>query len=583
MSYRTNRRDFMKVVGAAGAAAAMHPNALSGGQSTSPPPLQRPNIVYLFSDEHRYQSMGFTETPAVRTPNMARMAEEGTSFEHAISNNPVCVPHRCMLLTGMWCHRTGAVENSGGLAPWDRTLGHVFSEAGYATGYTGKWHAGANPQHAGFDWLMFWGNTNDHWNSWWRDANGSNQKHDYDQYNAVGMTDQALEFMAAKAGSQQPFFLMVAWNPPHAIFTDPPEDKKALYPDAAALPWRENVPDSKKENWWDNYQGYHAHITAIDEEIGRVRAKLEELGIANNTIVIYTSDHGSMMASNGLGNKRHPNEESCRVPFLVTGPGIPAGQVRQELFGTVDIFPTLCALAGIPIPEACDGQDFSNNILGRSRISDPQTQLLMHVAREGASKHLEEGQEPSHEWVATSSDALFYRGVRSKRYTYTINHAGEWQLFDNVEDPLWQNNLIDDPALESTRQELRAQLEGWLEKSEYPFLSDEHLAMDLPALILQQAVDRALEIPLHHVVTRLKLTPAQYQPLPALRTRYYDDRGFPRDQEVDGSPWHVASRRVASDIRNLLDAEQKTRFDEMIKQEDWYDGPLAAVSVQIHH
>ena len=551
----SSRRNFLKTAGAAGVAVCAMPRRSFAGAK------QRPNIIYLFSDEHRYQSMSFTGMPALKTPNMEKMAQRGTSFEFAISNNPVCVPHRCMLLSGQWPHRTGAVENSGGLAPWDKTLGHVFHESGYATGYTGKWHAGGFAAQAGFDWHMLWEGTDDHWNCSWIDLHGAGKTEECKAYQPVKMTDQALEFVDAHAGNDQPFFLMVSWNPPHANFKDAREEDKALYPDATALPWRGNAAESTKAKWWDDYQGYHAHITAIDEQIGRIYERLEKLGMLDNTIVIYSADHGSMMNSHGMGNKRHAEDESCRVPFLMTGPGIPAGQVRKELFGSIDIFPTLCALADVPVPAFCDGQNFSANVLNRPSSCDPESQLLMHVAMAKASK--KGGTAASPEMVEKTSGAPFFRGVRGKRYTYTVGTKGESQLWDNLTDPLQQKNLLADPAFEEVKKKMRGELDGWLAKAEYPFLNEAYRQMPLPKSILQQAADRATNLPLHHVVTRLKLSPEQYAAIPQIRSRYYGDDGKPKDRTAGKVSWERAEQAVVNDIRDILTEGQKTLFDKM--------------------
>jgi len=559
------RRDFLKTVGAAGAALAVSPKVLLGDDARKGKPVKRPNIVYLMTDEHRYQSMSFTEAGEVKTPNMAAMARSGVSFDYAISNNPVCVPHRCILLSGKWSHRTGAVENQGGLGPWDRTLGHAFGEAGYVTGYTGKWHAGGYPAQAGFDWHMLWGNTNDHWDSYWTDIHGENKRHECKSYQPITMTNQALDFLDRYASGEKPFFLMVSWNPPHYVFQDAPEEKKALYPDADALPWRKNAADGTKEKWWLNYQGYHAHVTAIDEEIGRVFRKLDELGVRDNTIVIYTSDHGSMMNSHGKGNKRHPEEESCRVPFLVTGPSVPQNKVRKELFGTIDIFPTLCAVAGIDIPDFCDGQDFSANVYGRRGACDPESQLLMHVARAAASRRLK-GAPVTPGWVKTSSDAAFFRGVRGKRYTYGVDCDGEWVLWDNEADPFQMKNLINDAAYTDVRKKMGEELDAWLAKAEEPFLNEKYLAMSLPESILQQAVDGAVRLPLHHVVMRLKLTPEQFAKLPDIRAQFYDERGHPV-MEGAGNRWERAAQQTAVEVRKILDAKQQGAFDRMMERQ----------------
>ena len=553
-----SRRDFMKAAGMTGIYLAMPGCQLrdvaSGGR--------RPNIVYLFSDEHRYQSMSFTEFPAVQTPNMARMARDGTAFRQAVSNNPLCVPHRCMLLSGQWSHRTGAVENQGGLAPWDRTLGHIFREAGYVTGYTGKWHAGGYPEEAGFDWHMNWDNTNNHWDSSWRALHGDGKRVPCDTYNATRMTDQALDFLDSQAGGGRPLFLMVAWNPPHAIFTDPPEEKKDLYPDAERLPWRENADEEGKAKWWENYQGYHAHITAIDEEIGRIREKLKQLGVLGDTLFIYTSDHGSMMNSHGLSNKRYPHEESCRVPFLITGPGIPAGQVCEELFGSIDIFPTLCGLAGIEPPGFCDGKDFSPNMRGlRAGVQDPETQLLMHACRNrGVASR--PGEVPTRQEIL-AHHTPFFRGVRGKRYTYAVDGEGGWALWDNIEDPLQLHNRIRDPDLEPVRGELHRQLEGWLERAEDPFLNPVYHGLSLPERILQQARDGSTFLPLHHIVMRLKLAPEQFDQVREIGFRHFTRTGAP----LKGVNRRSASLEAANEIRKLLTTAQLVQLEAMLNMD----------------
>jgi arylsulfatase A-like enzyme len=558
MELMMNRRDYLKMTGAAGVAMSAFPQRAAAKSG------KRPNIVYLFSDEHRYQSMSFTEMPAVKTPNMARMAKAGTSFQHAISNNPVCVPHRCMLLSGQWPHRTGAVDNQGGLGPTDKTLGHIFSDAGYRTGYTGKWHAGGFAHKAGFDWHMLWGDTNDHWNSYWQALHtGDQTKHPCKTYQPITMTNQAIDFMNESAGGDQPFFLMVAWNPPHAIFTDAPEEKKALYPDEGALPWRGNADESGKKKWWKNYQGYHAHITVIDEEIGRVFQALEKNGQLENTIVIYSADHGSMMNSHGKGNKRHPQDESCRVPFLVSGSGVPAGQVRREPFGTIDVVPTLCGLAGINVPAFCDGLNFSPNVYNRPGIADPKSQLLMHVAYD---KPVRKGELVPSKEAFLEFHNPFYRGVRSDRYTFAVGIEGDWLLWDNEKDPLQQNNLVNDPAYADVKEMMRAELDGWLAKAELPFLNEAYHNMSLPDSICQQALDRSAALPMHHIITRLKLSPEQYAAVPEIRARYYTEKGRPKDKAGGGKAWARAEQGVLNDVRGILDATQLKKFDAMLAE-----------------
>ena len=423
---------------------------------------RKPNIVYVFSDEHRWQSMSFAEMPQVHTPTMARMAAEGAHFSRCISNYPVCSPYRAMLMTGRWPYRTGMIDNNLELSPHQITLGKVFQHAGYHTGYIGKWHLGAttDARPFGFDTSLIWTSLGKHREGGvFHPADGEPQK--TTGYNATLMTNQALAYMEERR--DEPFFLMLSLHPPHATFTDAPDAKKALYPEGS-LPYRPNVPkatvgDSDGDRIWDrnswpHYQGYHAHISAVDDELGRILDALDQLGMADNTYVVYSSDHGSMMGSHGLGSKRQPYEESIRVPFLVAGPGVVSAE-RRQLFGAVDIFPTLCGMAGIHVPEACDGEDFSPLIFGR-RGPDPESQFIMHIAKDNASG----GQ---------THPGPIFRGVRTARYTYAFGLDGIWGLYDNEIDPYQMCDLKDSPDHGNVRRELHERTRMWLARAEDPF------------------------------------------------------------------------------------------------------------------
>jgi arylsulfatase A-like enzyme len=450
-----SRRAFFK-----GTAAALAGAAASRSHAT---PGRKPNVVYLFSDEHRWQSLSFTEMPNVRTPHMASLAKQGVSFNYCISNYPVCSPHRAMLMTGRWPYQQGVIDNGIALSPEETTLGKVFKAAGYDTAYIGKWHlGGVRAEPFGFDDSLIWTDDNTHWDK--------SKYHPHDGgpvqpkgYNATLMTDQALAFIEERR--ERPFFLMVSWNPPHSNFLDAPGDKKALYPEGS-LPWRKNVPAATTtssaepaiwdQNSWPYYQGYHAHISAIDGELRRILARLDALGLGDDTILVYSSDHGSMMGSHGIGGKRQPFEESIRVPFLVRWPGIvPHGKSVDALFGAIDIMPTLCGLAGIPIPSTCVGHDFSPSLRGK-KGPEPEAQLLMHISKKNAS-----GGE--------THPAPLFRGLRTRRHTFVVRPDGPWCLFDNKEDPYQMKNLMDDPSTRALRDRLTAMLRQRLDEAHDPF------------------------------------------------------------------------------------------------------------------
>ena len=455
-SHGIARRRFLGQV-TGGIAAAAIPSCLSASVGE---PRRRPNVIYAFSDEHRWQSMSCGDMPAVRTPNMEALASQGVSFSHCISNYPVCSPHRAILMTGRWPYQQGVIDNSIRLDPGGMTLGKAFKAAGYDTAYIGKWHlGGTRAEPFGFSHSLIWTNTNKHW-----DASKYHPKEGKPVqpkgYNATLMTDQALAYIDEHRDA--PFFLMLSWNPPHSDFLDPPKEKEALYPDGS-LPPRENVPSATdagrrpddriwNKNSWPHCRGYHAHVSAIDDELGRIMSTLDELGLAQDTILVYSSDHGTMMGSHGLGSKRQPYEESIRVPFIVRWPGeIPAGAAPGNLFGTIDVAPTLCSIAGVSVPGEFEGQDFSPVLHGQEG-PDPEAQLIMHISKEHASHG---NQHP----------APLFRGLRTRRYTYAHYPDRPWCLFDNNEDPYQLANLIDEPDKAPLRKELDAMLRDLLRQA----------------------------------------------------------------------------------------------------------------------
>jgi arylsulfatase A-like enzyme len=447
------RREFLATAGGAAVMAASSRTRAAGAMP--------PNVVYVFSDEHRYQSMSIGEMRELHTPNMAALARQGTSFTQCISNYPVCSPYRGILQTGRWPYQTGVIDNNEPLNPDDDTIGKAFQAAGYHTGYIGKWHlGGVRAEPFGYDTSLIWTGVNTHYNkAKYHPTHGGPVQPE--GYNAALMTDQALSFMDTH--SAKPFFLMLSLNPPHADFLGAPSDKKELYPEGS-LSFRPNyggakagvdAPSIARKNAWPHYQGYHAHISAIDDQLGRVMAKIDELGIADNTILIYTSDHGSMFGSHGLGSKRQPYEESIRVPFIARWPGeIQADKVRPDLFGAIDKVPTLCGLAGVDAPSECGGRDFSPQVRGESGpIMDPQ--FIMHISKLNASG-------------GNNHPAPLFRGLRTSSHTFACYPDRPWCLFDNANDPYQQRNLINDAAFIELRRTLRARLQNQMASAEDP-------------------------------------------------------------------------------------------------------------------
>lgn len=456
-----SRRDFMKFT--LGASAFVYLPSLARAENQSTTGDNKPNVIFCFSDEHRWHSMSFTEMPELITPNMSLLASQGVSFNNAISNYPLCSPCRAMIMTGLWPYQQrmsdgsdGMIDNDLRLSSDQMTIGKAFRKAGYNTGYIGKWHLGGkSAADFGFDESLVWINTNDHWDSKYITKNGDT-KSCY-RYNTNVMTNQALDFIDSSA--KKPFFLMLSFDTPHSNFTDAPDDKMKLYKDPDSLSYRKNFIRGKNwENFNEKYQGYHAHISAVDDELGRIMKKLDRLGISENTILVYSSDHGSMFGSHRLLHKRQPYEESIKVPFIVRWPKVvPAGVKTDALLGSIDIMPTLLSLAGITIPDTCSGKDLSGVVLGTGGAT-PKSQFIMHISN--TNENVDQGD---------GRVAMLFRGVRTGQYTLAIYHDQQSLLFDNKNDPYQMNNLYDDPSMSDVRKELKNELSQWLTKAKDPF------------------------------------------------------------------------------------------------------------------
>ncbi len=435
--------------------------------------VRKPNVLYVFSDQHRACSMPGMEYSDVNAPTFTSLASQGTTFSNCISNYPVCSPYRGILMSGRWPYQTGVIDNSHRLKESEYSLGEAFRDGGYHTGYVGKWHLDARgtegyslkatgeSRHGFAEWRA-WYNTNPHYDRSHTYNEQTGRQEIPDGYNATLMTDDAISFI--KRNREKPWMLVVSWNPPHPPFNDAPPDlvKKYIPGDLQLRPNTvERVPRggaiSNSRGTRYDLAGYNAHIEGIDIEMARLLKSLDETGQADNTVIVYTSDHGEMLGAHHRTGKRLPYQESCNVPFIVRGPGIKAGQESDVMLGAIDIYPTLCGMAGLPVPESCEGQDLSGVARGESN-DGPEHQFLMHIAKNYASHGI-------------NHPAPLFRGIRTKRYTYACGEIGRWCLYDNQEDPYQQHNLADDLSRLQLMHELDREVLDYLRKAEdrYPY------------------------------------------------------------------------------------------------------------------
>jgi arylsulfatase A-like enzyme len=378
-----------------------------------------------------------------------------------------------MLLTGLAPFRSGIVDNAMPLPPGRDTLGDAFKHAGYRTGYIGKWHLGwedhpvdpadrPRPGEHGFDYFEPWRSTNAHYGaSYWDQASSAFVK--TTTYNATVMTDHALAFLDREA--KQPFLLVVSLNPPHSENNPPPPEFAKLY-EGKEIAERPNVRDpvgayqaKTRAAVADSHRSYLAHISAMDHEVGRILDRLGELGLADSTVVIYTSDHGNMMGSQGRMAKRQPFEESIRIPLLIRWPGhVPAGSTVDAPTGVIDFLPTFCGLAGVAAPSDLDGHDVSALVRGEPGDA-PELQPIMHLVRDVAGPELGQQQVDR---AMEMDPAEIFRGVRTRRFMYAATHQGPWLLYDLERDPYELENKVDDPAYRAEVEKLHAMTARWL-------------------------------------------------------------------------------------------------------------------------
>ena len=426
-------------------------------------PTQRPNIVYVFADQWRAQATGYAGNPQVQTPNLDRLARESLNLTHAVAGMSVCCPARASLLTGQYSLTHGVFVNDVPLGNNAVSLAQAFAQGGYEAAYIGKWHVDGQgrsnyippERRQGFDYWKVLECTHDYNQSAYY-QHDSDQKRYWGGYDAIAQTRDAQRYLQDHAQSDHPFLLVLSWGPPHAPYQTAPEHYRAMYsPAEIELP--PNVPDSHAAEAREWLAGYYAHCTALDDCIADLLTTLNETGLAEDTLFIFTSDHGDMLGSHGMDKKQKPWEESIRVPFLLRYPTLfgVTGQTLDARLDTPDIMPTLLGLCGLPIPETVEGLDYSGYLQGGPDPSDGAALL--------ACIH------PFGQW-SVDRGGREYRGLRTDCYTYVRDLNGPWLLYDNEIDPYQLNNLINQPAHADLQAQLEAQLQRKLDAMGDEFL-----------------------------------------------------------------------------------------------------------------
>ncbi|TLX76463.1 sulfatase [Labilibacter sediminis] len=462
---------------------------------------KRPNVVFIFADQYRRASMGFLNEDPVVTPNIDKLAQEGVFFSKAVSNHPLCSPYRGMLMTGQYPLSNGVISNChsgrnqyGNFIKKDAVcLSDVLTQNGYNAGFIGKWHLdGPKPElgsniniwdswtpfdhRHGFDFWYAYGCSNNHLNPhYWTTHAKEDEKHYIEQWSSEHEADIVIRYIENKGdslrNSAKPFALIWAPNPPHAPYDLYPDKYKEHY-NGKTIEDVLNRPNVRYKNDTTFKAGdpyvesnihhainYFAMVNGVDEQIGRVIEKLKQEGLYDNTIIIFSSDHGEMMGSHGLMQKNIWFKESYEIPFIVHWPQKIEPKTDDLLISVPDYMPTILGLVGLEdkIPESVEGNDYSGVLWGRD-VERPSLQLYFGTTPD--KKH------------------LGLRGFRNHQYTFAVNKLSEREkiyfLYDDVNDPYQMNNIWGKDTI--TDNSMKFQLDSLLNSMDDPWIGHDRIS-----------------------------------------------------------------------------------------------------------
>jgi arylsulfatase A-like enzyme len=484
-----SRRKFLKtsVAITAGALVDQHLSKAPGFGSSliGSDKMSKPNLLFIFCDQLRYSALGCDSNDTVQTPYIDRLANEGVVFDQAFSSCPLCSPFRGQLLTGRFSHINGVVDNEYALKKDQVTFPQILKKQGYRTGFVGKWHLGYGPytedKRHGFDYLAAHNCIHEYYNlEYYENAEGPIK---IKEWSPAGMTSIALKFIDnyRKSSKDKPFALFLGWGPPHYPYDQYPKEFQVYNPDKVDLP--PNVPEEFESFARKVLADYYGNMTALDVQLKRIIDYLDLNGLADKTIVCFTSDHGDHLLSHGYlepteanwrwmhpslrASKGTPYDESIHIPFILRWPEkIKGGRRVSTMMSSVDFMPTLLSLMGLNVPVDVQGLDLSHAIRGEEGIEPESVYLQL----------LGPGWPHRGKWVG------HWRGIRAKRYMYARWHANEYGpfLFDREKDPYEMNNLLwRNPYKKSVpddweerlilQEKMESLLQDWIKKTNDPF------------------------------------------------------------------------------------------------------------------
>lgn len=453
----------------------------------------RPNLVFIMADQFRGDALGCLQQEPMQTPHLDQLASESILFTEAVSSYPVSSPARAMLMTGMYPMANGVTGNCNSLnTPYGVELSteavcwsDVLKQAGYATAYIGKWHLDApHPPYVdtsnnrgavawnewcpperrhGFDRWMAYGTYDNHLHPmYWDTLAGRDEFHYVDQWGPAYEADRAIEFIRTESvQSDRPFALVVSMNPPHTGYELVPDAYKRLYDslDVEALtrqkPYIPEKGTPEGDYFRANIRNYYACITGVDEQVGRIVQALKDCGLFENTLLVFTSDHGVCMGGHGVEGKNVFYEEAMRIPMICCWKGRLHPQRSDLPVAFADLYPTLLSLMGrkAEIPSTVQTHDWSRYFL-QEQIQTPEDAFQPYY------------------YCEPSDPTSGRRGIRTARYTYVVDvqkgKVTQTWLYDRTTDPGQLHNVAESQPARC--DSLRQTLIQWLGKTHDPFV-----------------------------------------------------------------------------------------------------------------
>jgi uncharacterized sulfatase len=433
-------------------------------------PTDRPHIIFFFSDQQRWDTCGCYGQKLPVTPNLDRLAGEGVRFESAFTCQPVCGPARACLQTGKWATEIGCFTNNRALPLDQPTLAGTMSDAGYETAYIGKWHLASDEQHD-FREAPVPPERRGGYRDFWLAADvleftshpfaghlfdGDGHQVDFTGYRVDELTDMTLGYLSGRDWSR-PLFLFISHIEPH----HQNDMHRFVGPEGSAERFADyDVPGDlvgTQGDWRENYPDYLGACWSLDRNFGRLAQLLAEQGQLDNTLLIYTSDHGSHFCTRNSEYKRSCHDGCLRIPLVLRGPGFTGGQVRPELASLMDLPPTILRAGGVPVPDDMGGR--------------PLQEAVAWAPQDAAWPRVSPRADWPQEVFAQISESQVGRCLRTDRWKYSVVAPDKqgWTdpgsevyveefLYDLQADPHERTNLVADPHHAPVRAELAERL-----------------------------------------------------------------------------------------------------------------------------